>query len=1242
MAKVYLDAADTTFTLSNAAAVFGAAGDQKVIVNEGVTGVVFDQLVERVDLPGNFADFTYKQAGNGLQVYDGTTLIATIPLQADGTQIVTSAGSVTASLTAGVMTLGGSTVSDVAAGAVAPTAVDTTVTTGSTFVPVPTFSVTGPTTAVEGASAVYTVNLSTAQATATTVEVALSGTATPSTTTVLGDFGSLTSNMTIAGATLGADGKTLTFAPGVTSASITVPVNFDTTTETGETLIATLANPSTGAVLGTGVGSATTTLQDAPQPAFALTSNAVAGTPTQEGSTIAFTVTPASVVAADTTMSINLTGAAVGGVSSTALPADFSPNSTTVTFKAGDTAAKTVNVTVIADGASEGLEGYKASLLDGTGFTEISSTTGTINDPVPALTLTADKTAVDEGSSVTYTVTSTLAAPTGGIVVPYTLGGNATLTTDYTGSAATTGTITIAAGAKTGTLILSAKADSTTEATAEDITVTLGAVTGATITAGTATTTITDTSKALGTAEIALSATASSVDEGGAVTYTVTRGSAVTGSAVVVPYTLAGTATSGTDYTRSESTGNLTIAVGSTTASVTVTTLADNATEGTTPETVIMTLGTLPTGTTTATGQGGPITTAINDTSVAVVGQTFTLTTAVNAIPGLTGSLGTVSTDGNDTIVGEFSATAGANTLNPGDQINGGAGIDILKMYGTYAVAQVPVTIINTETLDVVVAADAALDFSAYTKAASGVTTVMVENATAMSGKTITTTAGQSLSLATGPTGSVTAGAVTWAGSATDTALNLGLNGYQWVAGGTPAALTVTGAAATTLNIASTGAANKTGTFTGPTTVTSHVISGDKALTYALAAADAAALNSINASASTGGVSADVSAGTAKAAFTFTGGSGNDKVIFADNQFGTFTTGAQIIGNAGTDTLGVKDTAFTVTEYARINQVSGFDMLSLEATGATIDVAQVTSVSKFAVGAGAFTEIFNNAKSTTTFTVDNTSGNTSTTINNAVGETATNVTLDNQSGASKTLGTLAFSGISTATIQSTGLAGGANVLTNITNADNSAITVTGNLDFSLGGLDATTTGSKVDASTFTGKLTVTGTTKSDVLIGGSAADTIQGATTDTATQADTLTGNAGADTFKFVGSHIANLMDSSNGTTAVARITDFTAGSDKILLDDTGATATSIALATAQTIATAADLTAVYAGITAISASVAAGAYAGVVVNVTAGAAAGTYLYINDATPAVDSAADMLINITGISGTLTAADFLLA
>jgi hypothetical protein len=174
-------------------------------------------------------------------------------------------------------------------------------------------------------------------------------------------------------------------------------------------------------------------------------------------------------------------------------------------------------------------------------------------------------------------------------------------------------------------------------------------------------------------------------------------------------------------------------------------------------------------------------------------------------------------------------------------------------MYGTATVAAMPISITGVEVLDVVVAVDASLDFTPYTKAANGVTNIVIENATLINGKTITTTAGQSLSLATGSGSAVTAGTVTWAGSATDTSLSLAFNGYQAVTGGTPAAVTVTGALATTLNIASTGGANKTGTFTGPTTVTKHVVTGDKAFTYALAAADAAALNSIDASANTGG-----------------------------------------------------------------------------------------------------------------------------------------------------------------------------------------------------------------------------------------------------------------------------------------------------------------------------------------------------------------------------------------------------
>ncbi|MEI6415959.1 MAG: hypothetical protein WCP34_17115, partial [Pseudomonadota bacterium] len=77
--------------------------------------------------------FTYQQAGNTLKVYSGATLLLTAPLQgdSDGTQIVTTNGSVSAILTGTVMTLGGATVSSTQ-GAVTPTVMNTTVTTGAT------------------------------------------------------------------------------------------------------------------------------------------------------------------------------------------------------------------------------------------------------------------------------------------------------------------------------------------------------------------------------------------------------------------------------------------------------------------------------------------------------------------------------------------------------------------------------------------------------------------------------------------------------------------------------------------------------------------------------------------------------------------------------------------------------------------------------------------------------------------------------------------------------------------------------------------------------------------------------------------------------------------------------------------------------------------------------------------------------------------------------------------------------
>ena len=116
--------------------------------------------------------------------------------------------------------------------------------------------------------------------------------------------------------------------------------------------------------------------------------------------------------------------------------------------------------------------------------------------------LSSSAAAVNEGSAVTYTATLNKVSATD-LNIPYTLGGTATLTADYTGSVASTGNIKIVAGALTGTLVLTAVPDAKTEG-AETVSVALGA-------AAAVTTTINDTSLTatvpVNTAPINISAT---------------------------------------------------------------------------------------------------------------------------------------------------------------------------------------------------------------------------------------------------------------------------------------------------------------------------------------------------------------------------------------------------------------------------------------------------------------------------------------------------------------------------------------------------------------------------------------------------------------------------------------------------------------------------------------------------------------------------------------------------------------
>lgn len=646
-------------------------------------------------------------------------------------------------------------------------------------------------------------------------------------------------------------------------------------------------------------------------------------------------------------------------------------------------------------------------------------------------------------------------------------------------------------------------------------------------------------------------------------------------------------------------------------------------------------------------------------------GQTFTLTTATDIVTG---------TANNDLIIGDW----GTTTVNASDQVNGGAGTDVLKVYG--ALGTLPASVTNVETVTLVNPATMTITDTTL-GLGSSVTRLSVEQVAGAGTVTTTSRSGLTLDLATLNNG--TAVGVTWAANASDTSQTLELSGLAGATSAVASAVTVTGAATTTMNVNTDTAASKVTILTAPATTTTMNIAAAANLTVGTAGAadglvgasiktlnisgagkvtvqgtstDLAATLTVDGSTNTGGVLyTDEAAGST---LTFKGGSGNDAVTFAA---GNLTSADVLTGGTGTDTLAINDIALTTAgNLAAVNAASGFEILGLGTTGAELDMSLLTNgITNVAIGSGNISATTTNSLAASTYTIDNSLGNTGTvSIGNKVGELATTVTLDyGTATAAKTLAALTVNGATSVSLVSTGTgSGGSNIITDLNNMDNSVITVTGAKDLTVtNALDGTGTGSKLDGTNFTGKLNITGSGLADILIGGSGNDTFNGGagldtitagagadtiTVNVASQADVNTLGAGADTIKFSGTS-TTMMTTSTGTSAIVSITDFAAGTDKIgLVNSTGAF-TSVTLAT-QTIATAADLTAVWSGISAVAASATSGAASAVLVTVSAGAAAGSYLYVNDTTGAVSNTADMLVKVTGLTGTLAATDFVFA
>ena len=277
------------------------------------------------------------------------------------------------------------------------------------------------------------------------------------------------------------------------------------------------------------------------------------------------------------TVSYAVSGTATSG-------SDFATLSGSVTIPTGRTSA-TIAVTPVDDDTIESDETVVVTLSANPAYIVGASASATVeiaSDDVPTtVTVTAfDAAAAEPTAPGSFRVART-GRTTTSLAVTYSVTGTATAGTDYT---TLSGTATIPVGATSATIAVTPIDDTTVESP-ETVTVTLRESTRYTIgTASTATVTITD-NDVLSTVTIAANdAAAGEASNTGQFTVTRTGG---TTTALTVTYALGGTATIGSDYSAAPS-SPLTIPIGVTSATITVTPIDDSVVES--AETVVATL----------------------------------------------------------------------------------------------------------------------------------------------------------------------------------------------------------------------------------------------------------------------------------------------------------------------------------------------------------------------------------------------------------------------------------------------------------------------------------------------------------------------------------------------------------------------------------------------------------------------------------------------------------------------------
>lgn len=362
---------------------------------------------------------------------------------------------------------------------------------------------------------------------------------------------------------------TVTFAPGATTALVTININGDSKNEANETFTLQLSNPS-GATLVEATDSATGTINnDDAVPTLTLV-----GVANPEGlsGTKSFVFTATLSAASGQAITANFAtsdGTANAGE-------DYVATSGTISFAPGTT-SQLITVTVNGDTKNEANETFSLN-ISGTDDSKVTvatpSVTGTISNDDALPQISVANAAQNEGDAgntpLVFTVTLSNASSQQVTVVYNTADLSATVAgNDYE---AASGTITFAPGVTSQLITVNIKGDSVNEAD-ETFTVNLSAPSNATIDDGIAAGTITNNDP-VPTVAIA-DVTGNEGDSGNTpFVFTVTL-SAASGQNVVVAYSTAGITATTADNDFLAASGSITFTPGTTTQTITVQVVGD-------------------------------------------------------------------------------------------------------------------------------------------------------------------------------------------------------------------------------------------------------------------------------------------------------------------------------------------------------------------------------------------------------------------------------------------------------------------------------------------------------------------------------------------------------------------------------------------------------------------------------------------------------------------------------------------